>query len=87
MPGVVAALCGANVTLTDGEQFPNCLENCRKTCAANGLASVDTVAITWGSFSKALLELPKFDFILGSDCFYDPKGMTSLRHGAWGLYT
>ena len=78
LPGVLAALCGANVTLTDGEQFPNCLENCLKTCAVNGLTNVHTTALTWGSFSKNLLELPNFDFIFGSDCFYDPKDFDDI---------
>lgn len=70
----MAALCGANVTLTDGEQFPDCLKNCQETCKANGLKNVKTTALTWGSFSKNFLELPEFDIILSSDCFYDPKG-------------
>ena len=71
---MVAALCGASVTLTDGEKFPNCLENCHKTCAINGLKDVCVTPLTWGLFSKAVLDLPRFDVILGSDCFYDPKG-------------
>ncbi|XP_028395338.1 methyltransferase-like protein 23 [Dendronephthya gigantea] len=78
LPGVVAALCGANVTLTDGEQFPDCLKNCQETCKANGLKNVKTTALTWGNFSKNFLELPTFDIILGSDCFYDPKDFDDI---------
>ncbi|XP_046855288.1 probable methyltransferase-like protein 23 isoform X2 [Xenia sp. Carnegie-2017] len=79
LPGVLAALCDANVTLTDGEQFENCLKNARKICEINGLGdNVNTSPLTWGSFSKTLLEMPKFDFILGSDCFYDPKDFDAI---------
>lgn len=60
--------------MTDGEDFKNCLENCRKTCDANGLRDVHVTGLTWGVFSETILNLPKFDIILGSDCFYDPKG-------------
>jgi hypothetical protein len=62
--------------LTDKEDYPECLANCQKSCYANKLSSVDIVGITWGEFSPNLLNLPKADVILGSDCFYDPKGRT-----------
>lgn len=60
--------------MTDKEDYPECLENCKKSCYANSLSSVDVVGITWGEFSPNLLKLPKADVILGSDCFYDPEG-------------
>ena len=71
---MLAGLCGAKVTLTDGEDFSNCLGNCQKTCAANGSQDVNIMGLTWGVFSKTILDFPKFNIILGSDCFYDPKG-------------
>ena len=74
LPGVVAALCGANVTLTDAEEFPACLENCHRSCQANNLASVHVTGITWGQFPPSIFKLPMAHFILGSDCFYDIKG-------------
>lgn len=36
------------------------------------------IGITWGRFNEALLDLPSVDIILGSDCFYDSKGLNSL---------
>ena len=74
LPGLVASLCGAHVTLTDKEEYPECLENCRQSCHANGHDFVKVVGITWGQFTPNLFKLVKADVILGSDCFYDTKG-------------
>ena len=35
LPGVVAAKCGAHVTLSDCARFTKCLENCRISAATN----------------------------------------------------
>lgn len=37
LPGVVAAKCGANVTLSDCSRFTKCLENCRTSAVTNGV--------------------------------------------------
>ena len=74
LPGLVASLCGAHVTLTDKEEYPECLENCRRSCRANGQDSVKVVGISWGQFTPNLFKLVKPDIILGSDCFYNTKG-------------
>ncbi|KAK7111140.1 histone-arginine methyltransferase METTL23-like [Littorina saxatilis] len=73
LAGVVAAKCGAEVILSDSTLFPDCLENCRKSCHANDLKNVKVIPLTWGLVTLALLQLPAVDFILGSDCFYDTK--------------
>lgn len=78
LPGLVASLCGANVTLTDKEEYPQCLENCRQSCHANGQTAIQVVGITWGQFTPNLLKLPKADIILGSDCFYDTKDFDDI---------
>lgn len=70
LPGILAATCGACVTLTD---VPACLESCRRSCSANGLQQVAVVALTWGEVSPDLVAL-QVDVILGSDVFYDPPG-------------
>ncbi|KAJ8251722.1 hypothetical protein GJAV_G00224410, partial [Gymnothorax javanicus] len=72
LPGVLAARCGAQVTLSDSAELPHCLENCRRTCQANHV-SLAVVGITWGQVSSDLLRLPTLDFILGSDIFYEPE--------------
>ena len=76
LPGILAAKCGGDVTLSDSEDFPHCLENCRKSCQANGLPDIPVIGITWGRFNDVLLHLSPVDVILGSDCFYDSKGWT-----------
>lgn len=74
LPGVVAARCGAQVILSDRSDEPRCLENCRRSCEANGLQGVRVLALTWGDVSPDLILLPELDVVLGSDVFYDPEG-------------
>lgn len=78
LPGVVAARCGAQVILSDSADSPLCLENCRRSCEANGLPDVQVLGLTWGDVSPDLVLLPELDFILGSDVFYEPRGR--VRH-------
>jgi len=74
LPGIVAAKLGARVTLSDSEDLPLCLQQAKKSCAANGLGGMEVIGITWGMFNPTLVNLPPVDIILGSDCFYDTKG-------------
>ena len=76
VPGIVAAKCGAHVVLSDREDNPQLLQNLRSTCTINGLGEdeVDILALSWGIFSPALLQLETPDLILASDCFYNSKG-------------
>lgn len=78
LPGVVASLCGADVILTDKEEYPECLENCQRSCDANGQKSVKVIGITWGQFTPNIFKLPKADIIIGSDCFYDTKDFDDI---------
>ncbi|CAL8301903.1 unnamed protein product [Merluccius merluccius] len=73
LPGVVAARCGSRVVLSDSARLPLCLENCRRSCAANGLQGVRVLGLTWGQISPDLVLLPALDVILGSDVFYEPE--------------
>ncbi|KAL3053171.1 hypothetical protein OYC64_005663 [Pagothenia borchgrevinki] len=73
LPGVVAARCGAKVILSDNAEKPLCLENCRRSCAANGLHDISVLPLTWGEVSPELTQLPQLDIILGSDVFYEPR--------------
>ncbi|XP_032788237.1 methyltransferase-like protein 23 [Daphnia magna] len=73
LPGVVAAKCGANVTLSDCSRFTKCLENCRISATTNGVGDkVNIIGLTWGTFEPQLLKLQPVDLIISSDCFYDP---------------
>ncbi|XP_015211453.1 histone-arginine methyltransferase METTL23 isoform X2 [Lepisosteus oculatus] len=73
LPGVVAAKCGAHVILSDDAERPQCLENCRRSCEANGLSDMRVMGLTWGRISPDMLLLPPLDVILGSDVFYEPE--------------
>ncbi len=89
----MAALCGANVILSDREGNPRLQDNLRQTCEINNVGVIGAgassscsgkaavvgvvsriMALSWGLFSKEMLELPSQDIILASDCFYDTKG-------------
>lgn len=76
LPGVVAARCGSKVILSDHAEAPSCLENCRRSCQANGVQDVVVLGLTWGDLSPDVIQLPKLDLILGSDVFYDPEGQS-----------
>lgn len=71
---MVAARCGAKVILSDHAEAPSCLENCRRSCQANGVQDAAVLGLTWGDLSPDMILLPKLDLILGSDVFYDPEG-------------
>lgn len=73
LPGIVAAKCGAIVTLTDSATLPGSLRHCRRVCEANGLGDqVRVLGLTWGLFLAEAFTLGPVDLLLGSDCFYEP---------------
>ncbi|KAM6403551.1 LOW QUALITY PROTEIN: histone-arginine methyltransferase METTL23 [Rhynochetos jubatus] len=78
LPGVVAAKCGAEVLLSDSEELPQCLRNCRRSCLLNDLPHVPVLGLTWGRVSPELLALTPVDIILGSDVFFDPKDFEDI---------
>ncbi|NWI55968.1 MET23 protein, partial [Calyptomena viridis] len=78
LPGVVAARCGAQVVLSDGEELPRCLRSCRRSCRMNRLPHVPVLGLTWGRLSPQLLSLGPIDIILGSDVFFDPKDFEDI---------
>ena len=74
LPGIVAAKCGAEVTLSDSSELPHCLEICQQSCQMKNLPQVHVVGLTWGHVSRDLLALPPQDIILASDVFFEPEG-------------
>lgn len=78
LPGIVAAKCGAEIILTDNAAFPQCLDNCHRSCQMNNLSGVLVTGLTWGQISPGLLTLPPVDIILASDVFFEPEGMRSV---------
>ncbi|KAH9488365.1 Methyltransferase-like protein 23 [Bulinus truncatus] len=78
LPGIVAAKCGANVILSDSITYTSCLDLCRNNAELNGLSNITVTGITWGEMSTTLINLPKIDFILGSDCFYNSKDFENV---------
>ncbi|XP_028312110.1 histone-arginine methyltransferase METTL23 isoform X2 [Gouania willdenowi] len=78
LPGVVAALCGAHVTLSDDCDRPLCLQSCRRSCEANLLQGVKVLGLRWGAVTPDLCSLPHIDIIIGSDVFYQPEDFEPL---------
>jgi len=80
LPGILAALCGAQVTLSDSSKLPHCLDQARKSAEANGVQDrVRVIGITWGFFLSDLIRLKgEVDLIIGSDVFYDPSVFEDL---------
>nr|XP_019601026.1 PREDICTED: methyltransferase-like protein 23 isoform X2 [Rhinolophus sinicus] len=78
LPGIIAAKCGAEVTLSDSSELPHCLEICQKSCQMNDLPQVHVVGLTWGHVSQDLLALPSQDIILASDVFFEPEDFEDI---------
>jgi predicted nicotinamide N-methyase len=51
LAGIVAALIGARVTLTDRSDDLEVLENLRTNCSANGV-DCHVLGLTWGEVSR-----------------------------------
>lgn len=76
MKGILAAKCGARVTLTDSSTLPKSLAHLHHCCSLNDLTpdiDIKVEGLTWGLFLNSnILNLGQVDIILGSDCFYEP---------------
>lgn len=75
LPGIVAAKCGAHVTLSESATLPKSLCHTRRSCQLNNLIvnqHIKVIGLTWGLFLSNLDSIDPIDLILGSDCFYEP---------------
>ena len=79
----MAAKCGALVTLSEmATDDSHLLDHLRESCMLNNLKpgiDITLMELTWGIFSTSVLELAPQDIVLGSDCFYDTKGMRRME--------
>ncbi|XP_050295792.1 histone-arginine methyltransferase METTL23 isoform X2 [Anthonomus grandis grandis] len=76
LPGILAAKCGAHVTLSDSATLPKSLAHTRRCCQLNNLRvnqDIKVIGLTWGLFLSNLECIGPLDLILGSDCFFDPS--------------
>lgn len=75
LPGILAAKCGAFVTLSESALLPRSVDNLKRTCELNELnpGEVAVIGLTWGLFTGSVLRLKPLDLIIASDCFYDPS--------------
>ncbi|XP_055639855.1 histone-arginine methyltransferase METTL23 [Toxorhynchites rutilus septentrionalis] len=76
LPGIVAAKCGAHVTLSDCSTLPKTLQHIQRCCRLNNLApgnDIEVIGLTWGLFLDQIFQLGPLDLIIGSDIFYDPS--------------
>ncbi|XP_060535501.1 histone-arginine methyltransferase METTL23 [Cylas formicarius] len=75
LPGIVAAKCGAFVSLSDSATLPKSLAHIKRSCQLNNLPlgeRVKVIGLTWGLFLSNFESIGALDLILGSDCFYEP---------------
>lgn len=74
LPSILAAKCGAKVTISDSATLPKTLQHIHHICQINNLnpERFKVVGITWGLFFNQLFELGPVDLIIASDCFYEP---------------
>lgn len=76
LPGILAAKCGAQVTLSDSCILPKSLAHIERCCRANNLIpgqDIDVLGISWGLLLNSVFSLGPIDLIIGADCFYDPS--------------
>lgn len=76
LPGLLAAKCRAQVTLSDCATLPKTLSHIKRCCQLNDLTpgiDVDVIGLTWGHLSDKVFNLGPLDLIIASDCFYDPS--------------
>lgn len=76
LPGILAAKFGANVILSDSCLLPNALKHVHRCCMVNGLESgrdIDVIGLSWGVLLKSVYDIGHLDYIIASDCFYDPS--------------
>ncbi|XP_054159815.1 histone-arginine methyltransferase METTL23-like [Oppia nitens] len=80
MVGIVAAKIGALVVLTDSHQYPQCLQLCQQNVDINGVNDNITaiLPLTWGHFDEQVIQMPSFDYIISSDCFYNEKDFEDI---------
>ena len=78
--GILAAKVGAQVVLTDSDKYPECLELCHQNVEINGVKhNIKAIkSLNWGQFDEEVIEMPPFDYILSSDCFYDQKDFEDI---------
>lgn len=76
LPGIVAAKCGAKVTLSESATLPKSIAHTKRSCHLNNLVinqDIRVIGLTWGLFLDNFELIGPLDLILGSDCFYDPS--------------
>ncbi|XP_076272557.1 histone-arginine methyltransferase METTL23 [Rhynchophorus ferrugineus] len=81
LPGILAAKCGAVVTLSDSATLPKSLTHTKRSCHLNNLVlneQIKVIGLTWGLFLSNLDSIGPLDLILGSDCFFEPANFEDI---------
>ncbi|XP_022911214.1 histone-arginine methyltransferase METTL23 [Onthophagus taurus] len=81
LPGIVAAKCGAKVTLSESITLPKSLAHIQRSCQLNNLVlnrDIKLIGLTWGLFLHNLQDHGPIDLILASDCFYEPSNFEDI---------
>lgn len=78
LPGILLAKIGKckKVVISDSCTLPNALKHVRRCCTANNLEpgkDIEVIGLTWGILLKSVFDIAPIDYIIASDCFYDPS--------------
>lgn len=65
------------MTLADNLIVSESVKSCQRSCEANNL-NLKIIAVKWAHFNTDLISLTNLDYILLSDCFYDPNDFEDI---------
>ena len=72
LPSIAAAMLGSNVFLSDDIENEKWMHLAKRNITENEVESkVKIIPIQWADFTEESCNLPKIDYIIASDCFYD----------------
>ena len=72
LPSIAAGMLGSNVFLSDQSEHRAWQELAKRNIRENEAEyKVRIVPIQWAHFTEEMFELPKIDYVIASDCFYD----------------
>ncbi|GLV35035.1 uncharacterized protein CBL_09516 [Carabus blaptoides fortunei] len=90
LPGILAAKCGAQVTLSDSSTLPKSLSHIERCCQLNNLIvnrHIRVIGITWGLFLNNIFNVGPLDLILENNsgakflCTYQERSSDwSIEH-------
>ena len=78
LPGMMAAKCGARVYLSDRPDIPHRVEHVERSCKLNTLPNMPIHGVQWGRLKGDVELIPRLDYIVTSDCFYNTSDFEDI---------